>query len=500
MCLFDTNLYTFKHWRWEGDRIVHEPIIEGVRTIPGTEKYYDIDIREFLTFKDNAVIKRTLKTIARKSKKFSDSFQSSSEGSFDLRVMKILKYFSMNINYQLPDLQQQVCKKDVWLFPDETLSIKNGDCEDLSFLLASLLLASGISSYVVRVALGKLYDHKTKISKDHAWVMYKNDLGLWLLIDPVLFVQEDKKEKKKETQINKLDRDRKIEYIPYYVLNDEHLWQIDRNTVDGGFKDYYKSREFWVEFNPTFAASVHNSIFDNALSELSWFTRQWIKCISFAMDTIPSYDPRDHFDNGYIEESWNLIKERLAEKSISGLAKAAHSIADFYAHTTYACFAKKEDDGNLSIPKDGNTDGLFETTPDYGTPKFDTKDFTKFSINEEDTGKQPQEIIDPNKRVSELNAKIIISGRFAQPKDPHQKFLEKNFVPYPYKFLENAEDYQWRKYLPHHNEIAVDDALSSNAIPTDHKLYTDPAIFQEQYERRKEAAIKHIKMVYNNWK
>jgi transglutaminase-like putative cysteine protease len=45
---------------------------------------------------------------------------------------------------------------DTWLFPDETLALKRGDCEDISFLIASLLIASGISPYTVRVAIGYL--------------------------------------------------------------------------------------------------------------------------------------------------------------------------------------------------------------------------------------------------------------------------------------------------------------------------------------------------------
>ena len=62
--------------------------------------------------------------------------------------------------------------------------LKKGDCEDSSFLLATLLLASGISDHCVRVVLGKV------ISADgvggHAWVVYQNENGVWCLLESTL--------------------------------------------------------------------------------------------------------------------------------------------------------------------------------------------------------------------------------------------------------------------------------------------------------------------------
>lgn len=54
--------------------------------------------------------------------------------------------------------------EEYWRFPRETLQRKSGDCEDTSFLLASLLLASGLQDEEVRVVLGKVDD------RGHAWV------------------------------------------------------------------------------------------------------------------------------------------------------------------------------------------------------------------------------------------------------------------------------------------------------------------------------------------
>jgi predicted transglutaminase-like cysteine proteinase len=51
---------------------------------------------------------------------------------------------------------------DFWQFPYETLRKGTGDCEDMAFLLASILMQMGL--YHVRVALGKLNN------RGHAWV------------------------------------------------------------------------------------------------------------------------------------------------------------------------------------------------------------------------------------------------------------------------------------------------------------------------------------------
>jgi predicted transglutaminase-like cysteine proteinase len=63
--------------------------------------------------------------------------------------------------------------------PDETLKLRSGDCEDRALLIASMLLASGISSFNVRVALGKFRAWMGEEHDDfgHVWVMYKDESG-----------------------------------------------------------------------------------------------------------------------------------------------------------------------------------------------------------------------------------------------------------------------------------------------------------------------------------
>ena len=59
-----------------------------------------------------------------------------------------------------------------------------------------------------------------------------------------------------------------LDYVPHYVFNSDHLWLISSTDLDAQqeFGDYCKSREdFWGSFDPRFAASVHSTIFDEAL-------------------------------------------------------------------------------------------------------------------------------------------------------------------------------------------------------------------------------------------
>lgn len=86
------------------------------------------------------------------------------------RVAAAFNFVAVNIVYTSD--KRQFGKSDFWQYPNETLgqvftdsniNRMYGDCEDSSFLLASLLLAMGIPSQNVRVG----------ISTVHAWVEVK---------------------------------------------------------------------------------------------------------------------------------------------------------------------------------------------------------------------------------------------------------------------------------------------------------------------------------------
>jgi hypothetical protein len=485
MCLATSNVKGVTQWNWEGDTIIHDPVIVAYRKVPGTSKRYDIDIRGFIASKDNAVLSKIVKSMA--SGMSADEralFYSHEKQSFDFRMRAITGLISQSIAYK-----KGPRSFDYWMFPEETLRNGGGDCEDRAFLLASLLLASGISSYSVRVALGKIYDQGTGKSYDHAWVMYKNESGVWMLIEPLLHTQKAHRHATKLAQKKARAPKETVEYIPYYVFNDTHLWKLKNNTVDTTFEEYLASRDFWEKFDPEFATGVHNSIFDEALGGLlSPTDLLYLKGVSLAQDINPAiYDPRDHFDNGYISESWAILKSRCAEYTLTGLAKACHAAADFYAHTSYEFFASKDGNGSLVIYDPDKPAGCLSQPPDYSTGGFA---LTRFSSNQSKCDSPDLK----TKAIKCWKGKLI-SGRFAQPGDQAQGFLEKTFISIPYA-LRSAPDFDMRTCLPHHNEIAVDD----QNMPAGHVLYGKQAEYGAAFESRKKAAVDHIRKLYGNWR
>jgi hypothetical protein len=491
MCFTLSHVSTTGRWNWEGDEIVHDPIILASRLIPNEKKRYDIDIREFLLTKDNAVIGREIgKIISALPFDRQAFFRSHSEGSFDYRVQVITSYMAESITY-IPGGR----KLDSWLFPDETIERRGGDCEDRAFLMVALLLASGISGYVVRVALGKLYNKTKKRSKDHVWVMYRTEDGRWMCLEPLLLSKEARNRTQKLIRSKPATIWTEYDYIPYFVFNDTHLWRMLSNTISTTFTDYVQERKFWSEFRPEFAAEAHNNIIDFTLSDMSYADRIYLKAYSLALDTLMSYDPREHFDNGYIKEGWDLILKRLkaVPKTLNNLAGVIHSAADFYAHTSYAEFAPKIDKTEKIALYDEAA--LAQMQPDYGIEPFNLFDKNRFTVNTHFYKSK-----DRKKAVAYCDEQQIISGRFAQTHDPFQSFLEKNFVYIPYE-MRNAPDFPDRGSLPHHDEIAVDARIKEDEpLPEKHKLYQDRNEFQSQFELRFDAAKRHITKLYEEWK
>ena len=501
MCLQISAIKPWDSWNWDGDEIVHRPIIPASRTIPNTKKRYAIDIREFLTTTDNAVVSEKLgELIHSVSPSDQACFRSHARGSFDFRADTIMQSFRQ-LRY-LHRANQTGRGPDAWLYPDETLAQGGGDCEDLAFLLAALLLAAGISPYCVRVALGSLnisLANGKRETHDHCWVMYQNEAAVWEILEPMTAVGTRSGKKgigPAQSQV------RSLEYVPHYVFNADHLWRIHSRNVDRktGFADYCQDRKFWRAFNPAFALGVHNTIYDQALgSHLSAAALSAIKRKSLSLDAnILTYDPRDHFDNGYVVEGWDLVNVRLAafrqnNNDWESFGAATHAIGDFYAHSSYVHFAQLQ---NVA-PNAGQAviydPGVALVAPpqytalpaDPSLPSFDlTSD--AFSMNTNLwTGTKPQ--------AAQQCAGKLISGRYAQKYDPVATFWE-GFTSIP-RALAQSSDFKNRGALPHHNEIAVD----SERPDSRHKLYranssgpTDRNAYANQFRWRVNTAIRHI--------
>jgi len=494
MCLQTSSVKPWDSWNWSGDEIIHKPIIRASRRIPSKKKRYDIDIREFLTTRDNAVVAQTLgELVAGLPAQDQALFRSHAVGSFDFRADNVVQFVS-KLDYRKSPNQAGRCP-DAWLFPDETLAQKYGDCEDLAFLLAALLLASGISAYCVRVALGSLQVSLPKgrtQAHGHCWVMYQNEGAAWEILEPLRLNASGMAKAAKQSGLKLAPA---TDYIPHYVFNTDHLWYVNsrqfRPAVE--LNDYVKSRSFWDKFDPSFAASVHNTIFDEALGDIappdaiSAMKRQ-----SLWMDAnIATYDPRDHFDNGYIDQGWQKVNERLATfknapSDWKSFGAAAHSIGDFYAHSSYVHFAPIKK-GDSAMPYEHGMS--LDPEPAYAAPPLSLTSGL-FSVN--------SDLWDGTQETAVGHwAGQVISGRYAQKYDPKATFWE-GFTSIPIS-LASAADFKYRGSLPHHDEIAVDEETMKDR----HKLYRsdcsgpdDRQAYANQFRWRKNTALQHIRQAF----
>ena len=489
MCFASSPVRDLSRWNWEGDHIIHECIVPSSRPVVGYLKghAYDIDVREFLITGRNEVVGRTL---SRNVKAYVDKipngwelFQSRDKGSFDHRASVITAFVSKAIQYVYTS------GRDPWQFPDETLHEKKGDCEDRALLIASLLIASGVSSYNVRVALGKmrLWTASGQAhDRDHVWVMYKTESGRWRVIEPLQTRNFDVRKRPSAKALHPVA----AEYIPYFVFNDDHLWQIFHEENPKPSAKITLDRD-WSQLHPSFAGVVHRNIIEDALAipacpkqvreALLGYFSPAVFGLGPIVDKIDreltTYDPADHFDNGLIDEGWRAVNRRLSQfnrdsTNIDAFARAAHAIADFYSHSSYMHFA------NNAVPCDPDASDLgLSSPPAYGPGS--TFDLTKpaFSMNSNLWKGSALE------GATAWNGNII-SGRYSQKRD------SRTFFERVTRTVEGLSP----KFgaLPHHAEIAVDGDAKTNP------LYQDPRRYAEQFQFRKAASILHIREAFVN--
>jgi hypothetical protein len=487
MCLGVSLVRNVPRWNWDGDHIVHECIVPSSRPVVGYSRRhaYDIDVREFLVTSRNEVIRRTLvgdvRALAEKHEGGWEFFESRKQGSFDFRAAIVMEFVSKAIAYS------NGRAADPWQFPDETLKVREGDCEDRALLIASLLIASGISNYNIRVALGKMRLRKPNgrfADRDHVWVMYKNEAGRWRVIEPLLL-------KKKGRTPRRTERDRftpsAAEYIPYFLFNDSHLWQV-YHADNAEPVHRFELKRSWSELHPRFAGIVHKNIISEALDipECPANVRdRLLSYFSFGYLGIPvvdnydrdfsDYDPADHFDNGQIRAGWKKVAQRLTafkqdESDLEAFGAAAHGIADFYAHTSFIHFAH----GPLVCDPAAEHYGLV-TRPTYGSDSTFNLARPDLSINARLW-----------KGTREEGAKAwdgdIISGRYAQAQDS-RTFLE--------SINRTVTGLASRcGALPHHAEMAVDGGDDKQNV-----LY-DADQYDQQLGWRRQAAVLHIRQAF----
>ncbi|RFO97029.1 hypothetical protein DIC66_11120 [Rhodoferax lacus] len=144
MCLQQSRMTGIHQWNWDGDVILFDAVLPSGRpTIAPPHQPYAMDVRQYVATENNAVIRKTLvKEVAAYMHRKSMSrarFTKRGKGAFDYRVHVLTNFVGERIRYQARK------GSDPWQYPEETLALGTGDCEDIAFVLASLLLASGVS-------------------------------------------------------------------------------------------------------------------------------------------------------------------------------------------------------------------------------------------------------------------------------------------------------------------------------------------------------------------
>ncbi len=207
-------------YNWAGDIIARDTIVDNKRAVVGYKnRLIPTDIREWMKEPPNNKLSEALSEIPYLAEWKEDD-------CFDERAVAIWDYVAKKITYVYDKDAHGL--PDFWMLPEEVLTLKKGDCEDSSFLLCSLLLASGISPFCVRAVLGIVYDKKGNPLGGHAWPCYLDELGKWRLLEstldtiPAIMPLADSLAKEGT----------EFRYEPMMCFNQYHLWLIKPSAMD----------------------------------------------------------------------------------------------------------------------------------------------------------------------------------------------------------------------------------------------------------------------------
>jgi len=207
-------------YNWAGDIIVRGTLVDNKRTVVGyKDKFIPTDIREWVKEPPNNKLSEALSEIKELPKNREAS-------SFDLRARLIWEYVARKITYVYDKEAHGL--PDFWMLPEEVLTIEKGDCEDSTFLLCSLLLASGISPFCVRAVLGIVYDKGENPLGGHAFSCYLDEWGNWRLLESTLDIIPATM----PLADNLAKEGIEFRYEPMLCFNQYHLWLIKPSTMD----------------------------------------------------------------------------------------------------------------------------------------------------------------------------------------------------------------------------------------------------------------------------
>lgn len=153
---------------WNNKHPKH-PIIYNGRGIRGQIRPLAVDVRRMVWHQDE-ILKQCVNSNGLKKK------------THDATAHACQKYIVQNYKYVSDKISADM--DEFWQFPNETLATMQGDCEDCSILMASLMLNAGIPDWRVRVTAGLVQTAATASTGGHAYVTYcRESDNNWVVLD-----------------------------------------------------------------------------------------------------------------------------------------------------------------------------------------------------------------------------------------------------------------------------------------------------------------------------
>jgi hypothetical protein len=416
----------------------------------------------------------------------------------DYWALQILQHVSRRIAHE------SSLSPDAIRYPIETLASGLGNCTERCMLASKLMEVAGIPLDRVMVVFGRyeVHSHHHNHGEDHVWIAYRSSHDQWVILDPpVRHLVNGVR------SITSMDAGC-CSTVNYSPLGGFHAGSLHLPLT--------APTNISPTFRPQFIGEEHESIERLALNGL-WKGESDMEMLMFdyfdhlRIDVADkgSYIPEAHFDSGSFVGGWQNIKSKLASfkrtVATKGLAsigdrdyadfhRAAHAIADFYAHSSYAHFMliSLGANGNLQLP-------VFDPNnpPDFSSYVYTAQESSRFTVNQN---------YSPTNNPAGFHATWdgkLISGRYGQPGDTN--LLDKVFTQtLSDPTLRARPNWKNEIVLPQHAEIAVD----ANSQPGSNVLYipgvvpagseSDKRYFSNQFHWRKDVAVRHVRQEFQN--
>lgn len=195
-----------------------QEIIYAGRGIRNYNNRIPIDVRR-MVWPDDYILKSIIKSNNLQKSTFDESAHACQQF-----VVRLLRYVGDKESAGL---------EECWQFPNETVAIKTGDCEDGAILMASLILNCGVPSWRIRVTAGLVQSAPTAPKGGHAYVTYCRETdNNWVVLD-WCYYQDSRTPIKSKPIANTVSIYKDI----WFSFNNEFSWSHKQFDVISGIKE-----------------------------------------------------------------------------------------------------------------------------------------------------------------------------------------------------------------------------------------------------------------------